>query len=153
MTVIKCGTARIDTAGEGDSLGPCRAELISDTAGLTQFGAFIEELPPGSRSSHTHWHQTEDEMVLILSGRITLIEGEVETELHPGDAACWRAGDPVGHSMHNRTETAVRYIVIGTRAPADRVTYPDHDRVLILNRATGTRTYQTADGQPADKPT
>ena len=92
-------------------------------------------------------------MVLILSGTITLTEGEVETDLHPGDAACWRAGDPVGHSMYNRSDAPVRYMVIGTRAPSDRVSYPHHDRVLIYDRITDTRTYQTLDGQPADKPT
>ncbi len=152
MTIIKAGSSRIETADADDPLGPYRAELISDTAGLTQFGAFIEELPPGSRSSHTHWHATEDEMILILSGRITLIEGDDEFELHPGDAACWRAGDAVGHSMHNHTDAPVRYMVIGTRAPADRVTYPNKDRVLIYDRTTDTRRYETLDGQPADRP-
>lgn len=153
MTVIKAGQAKIETGSEGDSLGPYRAELISDTAGLTQFGAFVEELPPGSRSSHSHWHATEDEMVLILSGEVTLIEGTSQTTLSPGDAACWRAGDPVGHSLHNRSDEPVRYVVIGTRAPKDRVTYPTHNRVLIYDRKSDTRVYQTLDGQPATKPT
>lgn len=152
MTVIKAGTAQIETPGQGDALGPYRAELISDTANLTQFGAIVEELPPGSHSSHPHWHMTEDEMVLILSGSVTLIEDGVETDLHPGDAACWKAGDPVGHSMHNRTDTPVRYVVVGTRASSDRVTYPDHDRVLVFNRTTDTRVYETLDGTPTTKP-
>ncbi len=152
MTVIKSGTARTDTGDSDSSLGPYRAELISDSAGLTQFGAFIEELPPGSRSSHTHWHEKEDELVLILSGSVSLIENGTQTELHPRDAACWRAGDPVGHSMYNQTDAPVRYMVIGTRAPADRVTYPNHDRVLILDHSTGTRVYETLDGKPATKP-
>ncbi len=56
MTVIKKGTAKADTGGQNHPLGPYRAELISDSAGLTQFGAFIEELPPGSSSSYSHWH-------------------------------------------------------------------------------------------------
>ncbi|WP_299553500.1 cupin domain-containing protein [uncultured Tateyamaria sp.] len=109
-------------------------------------------MPPGSRSSHTHWHQTEDEMVLILSGTPTLIENEAETDLHPGDAACWPAGEAVAHSLHNRTDAPVRYVVIGTRAPSDTVTYPGLDRVLIYDRTTQTRIYQTIDGRPATKP-
>lgn len=153
MTVIKAGTARRDTGGDSDTLGPYSAELISDSAGLTQFGTFVEELPPGSHSSHTHWHATEDEMVLILSGTVILTEGDIETALHPGDAACWRAGEAVGHSMHNRSDQPVRYVVIGTRAPQDRVTYPTLDRVLTFDRTTDTRTYQTLNGQPASKPT
>lgn len=152
MTVIKSGTARVDVGGDDTGLGPYRAELISDSAGLTQFGAFVEELPPGSRSSFCHWHMAEDEMVMVLTGQITLIEGGVETELHPGDAACWRAGDPVGHCLHNRSDAPVRYMVVGTRAPQDRVTYPDHDRVLIHDRSTGNRVYETLAGTPAEKP-
>ncbi|WP_299045641.1 cupin domain-containing protein [uncultured Tateyamaria sp.] len=152
MTVIKAGTARTDAGGNDTSLGPYRAELLSDTGGLTQFGAFIEDLPPGSRSSHAHWHRTEDEMVLILSGTVTLIENGVETALTPGDAACWRAGDPVAHCMQNRSDAPARYVVIGTRVNADTVTYPDHDRVLIYDRTTDTRIYQTLDGRPATQP-
>ncbi|WP_299623182.1 cupin domain-containing protein [uncultured Tateyamaria sp.] len=152
MTVIKQGSAQIDSVGEGSVLGPYRAELISDSAGLTQFGAFIEELPPGSRSSHTHWHKTEDEMVLILTGRIVLTEDGVETTLGPGDAACWKAGTPTGHHMENRSDAPVRYVVIGTRSPADEVTYPTLDRVLHHDRTHKTRRYTTLAGDPADAP-
>lgn len=152
MTVIKAGTAKTETGGASSPLGPWRAERISDTGGLTQFGALIEELPPGSRSSYPHWHRTEDEMVLILSGTLILTENGTETTLHPGDAACWRAGDPVAHCMENRSDAPARYVVIGTRVTRDTVTYPDHDRVLIYDTTTDTRTYQTLDGRPAAKP-
>ena len=49
----------------GGGLGPYAYQLLSDPGGLTQYGAFIEILPPGSRSSFRHWHETEDEMVYI----------------------------------------------------------------------------------------
>ncbi len=53
--------ALIDTSdGAGTPCGPYRALLVSDTSGLTQFGAFIEILPPGSASSIKHWHAHED---------------------------------------------------------------------------------------------
>ncbi|WP_299144517.1 cupin domain-containing protein [uncultured Tateyamaria sp.] len=153
MTVIKAGTAQTETGGADSTLGPYQAELISDTGGLSQFGAFIEELPPGSRSSFAHWHMTEDEMVVILSGSVTLTENGSETVLRPGDAACWRAGDPVAHTMHNHSDAPVRYMVIGTRAADDTVTYPDHDRVLTYDRTTDTRSYTTLSGEPAERPT
>lgn len=54
--------------------------------------------------------------------------------------------------MHNRTDAPLRYVVIGTRAPADRITYPGQDRVLIFDRTTQTRVYETLAGQPATKP-
>ena len=63
MAVAKMGKAELDSGGHNSAQGPYRAELISDSGRLTQFGAFIEELPPGSSSSHAHWHANEDEMV------------------------------------------------------------------------------------------
>lgn len=109
MTVIKAGQAETDAGGQNDPLGPYRAEWISDTGGLSLFSAFIGDLPAGARISHAHWHATEDEMVLILSGTIILIEDGIETQLHPGDAACWRAGDPVALHAQPRRGTRALY--------------------------------------------
>ncbi|WP_299698933.1 cupin domain-containing protein [uncultured Tateyamaria sp.] len=152
MTVIKRGTARTDSGKANGPLGPYTAELISDTGGLTQFGAFIETLPPGSSSSYNHWHATEDEMILMLSGTVTLIEDDTETTLTEGDAATWTAGTPVGHNLRNDSRADARYVVIGTRAPQDRVTYPTLDRVLINDRTSNSRRYETLDGKPSTKP-
>ncbi|MEO0745769.1 MAG: cupin domain-containing protein [Pseudomonadota bacterium] len=152
MTVIKKGTAEVRTGDADDPLGAYRAERISDTGGLTQFGAFIEELPPGSSSSISHWHTNEDEMVFLLEGTLTLTENEETTVLTQGDSACWPAGEAVAHSLHNHADQPARYMVIGTRAPQDTVTYPDRDRVLHHDRTKNTRRYTTLDGRPTTKP-
>ncbi len=47
MAILRKGTARTEKDSESP-LGGFRAALISDTAGLTQFGAFIEELYQGA---------------------------------------------------------------------------------------------------------
>jgi len=114
----------------GGGIGPYRYQLISDPGGLSQFGAFIEELPPGSTSGRRHWHESEDEMILMLSGEAVLVE-EDETPLLPGDAACWPAGMPVGHRIDNRSDRPVRYLVIGTRQAQDIIHYTDHDLITI----------------------
>jgi uncharacterized cupin superfamily protein len=129
----------------GGGLGPYRYQLLSDPGGLTQFGAFIEELPPGSRSGRRHWHETEDEMVLILSGEIVLVEEE-ETVLRAGDAACWPAGHAVGHRLDNRSDLPARYLVIGTRNDRDVIHYSDHD--LITHKQGAARRYLHRDGTP-----
>lgn len=108
--------------------GPYRYQLLSDPGGLTQFGAFIEELPPGSSSGQRHWHAAEDEMVLILAGEVVLVEDD-ETLLRPGDSAAWPAGIAMGHRLDNRSDAPVRYLVIGTRARRDTIHYTDHDLV------------------------
>jgi uncharacterized cupin superfamily protein len=129
----------------GQHPGPYAYQLLSDPGHLTQFGAFIEELPPGSRSGHRHWHTAEDEMVFILSGTGVLVEDH-ESSLHPGDIACWPAAAPVGHRIDNRSTQPLRYLVIGTRADHDVIHYSDHD--LITTKSGTTRHYAHRDGTP-----
>ena len=129
----------------GEGPGPYRYRLISDPGGLTQFGAFIEELPPGSASGFRHWHEGEDEMVLMLEGEVVLVE-EGETVLKPGEAACWPAGHPVGHRLENRSAAPARYLVIGSRHDRDIIHYTDHD--LITHKQGAARRYLRRDGSP-----
>ncbi len=35
----------------------------SDAGGLTQYGAYVETLEPGAKSSERHWHENEDEFL------------------------------------------------------------------------------------------
>ncbi len=127
----------------GARLPPYAYRAIGDAGGLTQFRAHLERLPPGARSSLRHWHAGEDEMVYVLEGRVTLVE-DAETELGPGDAAAWAAGDPVGHCLENRGDAPAVYLVVGTRAARDVVRYPDDD--LVTTRDGAKRRYARADG-------
>ena len=136
---------------EGASM-PSQRLWISETGGLTQFGAFIEVLAPGTTSSIKHWHSAEDEMVYVLEGQVTLIEGDEETLLGPGDAATFRAGMPVGHCLHNRSSTPTRCLVVGTRAPVDLITYPDHNRLCHRDRSLSDDIWTTQTGEAADSP-
>ena len=129
----------------GPGPGPYRAQLLSDPGEITQFGCFIEELPPGSRSGHRHWHEAEDEMVLMLAGEVVLVE-DSETPLRAGDVACWPAGHPVGHRLDNRGAEPARYLVIGARLDRDRIHYTDHD--LITEKDGAARRYLHRDGTP-----
>ncbi len=126
----------------GESTGPFGEIVLGEQVGLTQLGVRLERLPPGSRSSQRHWHSSEDEFVLMLSGELTLIE-DTEQLLRPGDAAAWPAGSPVGHCLANRSEADATFLIIGHRNHADTVTYPDHD--LVLERIGTQRQYRPLD--------
>jgi uncharacterized cupin superfamily protein len=129
----------------GGGPGPYSHQIIGNAGGLTQFGAHIEILPPGSRSSFRHWHETGDEMVLVLEGEVVLVE-ETETVLRAGEAACWPAGRPVGHCLENRSDRDARCLVVGIRARNDIIHYPDHD--LITVKDGEARRYLHTDGRP-----
>lgn len=131
----------------GDGNGPYAEVSLGDAAGLTQFGVRLERLPPGSRSSYRHWHESEDEFVYVLSGELVLIEDN-ECVLRAGEAAGWRAGQPVAHCLENRSSADATILVVGTRAASGAVHYPDHDLVL-QNDEKGSR-FTRADGSPVE---
>lgn len=138
---------------EDDTLcGPRHTYGISEPGGLTQFGAYVQLLPPGSRSSIKHWHSSEDELVYVLEGEVILIEADAELTLRAGDAATFPAGVEQGHCIENRTSSAAKYFVVGTRAPIDKITYPDHDRVCHRDRALPNDIWTDVAGNPASNP-
>lgn len=147
MTIIRIAQRQVETT-EGKN----REEWISEPGALTQFGAFVHVLMPGTRSSIKHWHQSEDELVYVLEGEVTVVEGDAEHVLGPGDAAAFPAAHPVGHYLWNRSASAARCLVIGTRAEKDRITYPDHDRILHRDRSQEDDLWTDSSGNPADDP-
>lgn len=119
---------------------------VSDAGGLTQFGAALESLEPGARSSQRHWHEAEDEFLHVLDGEVTVIENDGDHLLTPGDSACWPAGSGNAHCLVNRSDRPASYLIVGTRAPDDECHYPDVD--LHYSRKGGQHGYYRKDGTP-----
>jgi uncharacterized cupin superfamily protein len=130
--IIRRGRPRHEpgTENRAERFGAFELLRYSQLGGLTQFGAYVEALEPGSRSADRHWHEQEDEFLYVLSGEATVIEDDGAHSLRPGDAACWPAGVPNAHRVENRSTALCTYLIVGTRAPRDVVHYPDDGRVL-----------------------
>jgi uncharacterized cupin superfamily protein len=150
---------RIDVAAVAAVIGtlypppydqPCRQRerrRLGDAAGLQQFGVNLLRLPPGSWSSQRHWHSHEDEFVYVLAGEVTLLSEAGTEVLHAGDAAGFRAGDPDGHTLQNRSAADALVLEIGSRTPAqDVTTYPGLD--LIAPAGGVPANYTHRDGTP-----
>ncbi len=86
---------------------------LAPAGGLTRMGASHVVLKPGAWSSQRHWHDSEDELVIMLSGEAVLIEDEGETVMCAGDVAAWAAGVTNGHHLVNRTDSDCVFIAIG----------------------------------------
>jgi uncharacterized cupin superfamily protein len=127
---------------------PCRQRKrvrLGDAAGLTQFGVNLLRLPPGVWSSQRHWHTAEDEFVYVLEGEVVLVSDAGEEVLRAGDCAGFKAGDPNGHHLLNRTNADAVLLELGARHPdRDAVDYPDID----LTIREGTREFSHKDGKP-----
>jgi uncharacterized cupin superfamily protein len=134
MTIVRKGTPVVvgdspDRAGMGEW-----AEVrYSDAGGLTQFGAHVVTLQPGSRSSDRHWHEAEDEFLYVLEGEAVVVEEDGEHAIGPGDAACWRAGEANAHCVLNRSATPCTFLVVGTRAEREVQRYPDLGRTTYID--------------------
>jgi len=115
-------------------------QALGDAAGLTQFGVNLVTMPPGATSSLRHWHSGEDEFVWVVSGELVLVQDGGETALRAGDAAAFKAGDPDGHHLKNRTSAPASFLAIGTREGSDTCSYSDVD---LINRTEGNRNWFT----------
>ena len=102
-------------------------------SGLTQFGVSHVTLKPGAWSSHRHWHEGEDEFVVIIAGQAHLIDDEGEHLMNPGDCASFPAGEPNGHVLQNRSHSDCLFIAVGRPSDTD-CHYPDIDMHLVAGQ-------------------
>jgi uncharacterized cupin superfamily protein len=115
---------------ERESFGVADTLRLSDAGGLSQYGAYVQTMHPGARSSNSHWHENEDEFLYVLSGEVTVMEGAEAQVLHAGDSACWPAGVPTAHYLFNQSSQPCSYLIVGSRARQDVCHYPDTGRSL-----------------------
>lgn len=87
---------------------------LAPAGGLTQFGASHVTLKPGAWSSQRHWHDDEDEFLVMLSGEAVLVEDEGGTVLRAGDCAAFPAGVANGHHLRNESESDCTFVVVGS---------------------------------------
>ena len=115
----------------------CWKTRLGDPLGLTQMGVGEVELAPGSATGLLHYHHGADEMIYVLEGEVTLVEeGGVEETLRAGDAAGWKAGATVGHTIENRSDRPARLLEIGTRPPEDTAFYVGLDLMYRARHGT-----------------
>ena len=102
---------------------------LATALGLTDFGVTEATLEPGAWSSQRHWHEGEDEIVVMVEGQAVLIEDDGETIMRPGDIAAFRKGVANGHHLVNRSGEPCRFVAVGRPAASD-CHYPDIDMHL-----------------------
>ena len=124
---------------------PClrrERKQLGNIAKLTQFGVNLLRLPPGVWSSQRHWHTNEDEFVFIVEGEVVLVSDDGEEILRAGDCAGFKANDPSGHHLQNRSQRDAMVIEVGGRSERDGVFYTDID----MRIDPGSNRYKRGDG-------
>jgi uncharacterized cupin superfamily protein len=120
---------------------------LGDHGGLTNFGVNHVTLPPGCASALRHWHQRQDEFVMVLTGALTLETNAGRQTLVPGMCATFPAGHADGHRLLNLTDAEATYLEVGDRTEGDETDYPDID--MELRHVDGGRRFvRRSDGTP-----
>jgi uncharacterized cupin superfamily protein len=130
IMIIRKHTTVTETRSNNE-WGTVRTQRIGDAGGITQFGASLQTLEPGTRTSLVHWHERTDEMLFVVSGEVTVTEGGDDYTLTVGDAACWSANDPTPHTVSNRSNAVCSFFIVGTRVEHDVTHYTEIGETLI----------------------
>jgi uncharacterized cupin superfamily protein len=115
---------------------------LAPASGLTDFGISHVVLKSGAWSSQRHWHDGEDEFVVMIAGEAVLIEDSGETLLRAGDCAAFPKGVKNGHHLINRSQSDCVFLAMsgGVRTGGG---YSDIDMVF-----TADNQYLRKDGTP-----
>ena len=144
LTKVPLKTGSIYPVPYADLMAGRASLRLGEAGGLTQFGVNLVTLQPGALSSLRHWHLAEDEFVMITAGACVLVEDGGETLMRTGDCAAFAANTPDGHHFLNRSTSPASFLVIGSKAPREVVTYSDVD--LVVTMAEGRADFSYKDG-------
>ena len=130
-------------APHSDAMGKRWYRKLAAPAGIEDFGVTHVVLEPGGISSQRHWHEGEDEFLVMLKGEAVLVEEDGETVMRAGDCAAFPKGVANGHQLVNRGTEDCVFVAVGKEAATD-CHYPDVD--MHLHAAGGRFTHK--DGTP-----
>jgi len=117
--------------------GPVQGRLyrrLAPPSGISDFGVSHVVLQPGAWSGQRHWHEQEDEFLVMIAGAAVLIDDHGRTPLQPGDCVAYPKGDGNGHHVVNESDADCVFVVVGGTSLSD-CHYPDID--MHLDAAAG----------------
>jgi len=115
---------------------------LAPAGGLSEMGASHVVLKPGAWSSQRHWHEDEDELLVMIAGEAVLVEDGGRTPVRAGEICAWPKGVRNGHHLINESDADCVFVAISAGNPDGSGAYPDIDMTFD---AEG---YHHRDGRP-----
>jgi uncharacterized cupin superfamily protein len=136
---------------EGEHWGHAYQVLTPSMERHGRLGVNLTRLPPGRTACPFHYHQLEDEVFYVLSGRGWLRYGDELSELRPGDCVSCPAGSGKAHQIANPFDDDLVYLAIGPNDPNEVCVYPDSNKVMVrsLKRVGFFEQADYMEGEPA----
>jgi len=111
-----------------------RRARIGYELGTELIGCSLWELPPGEAAYPYHFHYSDEELVIVLSGRPSLRTPEGNHELEEGEAIRFQLGEEGAHQIFNPTDQPATFLAISSHGRPDVVIYPDADKIGVGER-------------------
>jgi uncharacterized cupin superfamily protein len=125
--------------GEDDPPGfRTRGASVGREAGSRDLGASLYELPPGEALCPYHWHEANEEMLVVLSGTPRVRTPEGWRRVAPGEVVAFPRGSEGAHQVHNDGGEAARVLLVSEMNSPEVVIYPDSDKVGVRSPAPGS---------------
>jgi uncharacterized cupin superfamily protein len=107
---------------------------LSRQAGSKRLGLSLWELGPGQAAYPYHFHYTEEELLVVLSGTPSLRIPEGWRELASGEVVAFLRGEEGAHQIFNQTNETVRFLSFSTNGDPDVVMYVDSAKLGAFER-------------------
>ncbi|HWO14127.1 MAG TPA: cupin domain-containing protein [Polyangiaceae bacterium] len=96
-----------------------------------RLGVNLSRLPKGRTMCPFHYHEREDEVFFILSGRGVFRYGDDVRLVRAGDCISCPAGTKVAHQLANPFDEDLTYLCMGPHDPNEVCVYPDSNKLMV----------------------
>ena len=121
-----------------------RRARLGRQASSRALGTSLFELPPGQATFPYHWHAANEELLIVIHGRPSLRSPEGWRELAEGEVVAFRTGPEGAHQVQNRTDEAVRFLIVSEMKAPEVCGYPDSDKLSAATRPPGAAAHPEA---------
>lgn len=93
----------------------------------------IRKLDPGKYSFPYHFHRNAEELMMIISGSVTLRTDSGFEVINTGELMFFEVGESSAHQLYNHGTVPCVYLDIRTTPGIDVTEYPDSGKINILS--------------------
>jgi uncharacterized cupin superfamily protein len=102
--------------------------------GAAKTGLSYWEVDPGEAAYPYHMHLTEEEIVVVLSGRPSLRTPAGWRELEEGEVVIFPTGEGGAHQIVNKTDETIRFLAFSNSGAPEIVIQLDANKIGAFER-------------------
>ena len=122
---------KVDTSALPDFALKTLSPRLGEMAHSKHFMFDIRQLDSDKYSFPYHFHHNAEELIMIISGSMTLRSKDGLSVVNAGELVFFEVGETSVHQFYNHTQAPCVYLDIRTTPGVDVTEYPDSGKVNI----------------------